>query len=142
MISTINKSWDWIGVAAKEIVKINDFGNVIFKTENNEYWRICPEELFCIKIAESQFDYEKLLDNAEFLEDWEMTNLVKMANEKVGALKKGEKYCLKIAGVLGGKYQMENIGKITHEEQISFSGDLAKQIKNLPDGTEFKLKIK
>ncbi|HAH55981.1 MAG TPA: DUF1851 domain-containing protein, partial [Flavobacterium sp.] len=46
----------WIGVTAYEIVQINDFGNVIFKSTDNEFWRICPEELYCVKIADSQTD--------------------------------------------------------------------------------------
>jgi hypothetical protein len=71
MLTTINKAWDWIGVKAKEILQINDFGNIMFKSTKNEFWRICPEELYCEKIADSQSDYEKLLSDSEFIEDWE-----------------------------------------------------------------------
>uniref|UniRef100_UPI00404AE990 T6SS immunity protein Tdi1 domain-containing protein n=1 Tax=Flavobacterium sp. TaxID=239 RepID=UPI00404AE990 len=142
MITAINNAWDWIGVKAKEIVKTNDFGNVIFKSTDNEYWRICPEELYCEKIADSQSDYEKLLSDAEFSTDWEMTNLVLIAKETVGELMDGEKYCLKLPGILGGEYKPENFSKISQMEQIGFSGDLAKQIKDLPDGAEIKINIK
>lgn len=142
MLTTINKAWDWIGVKAKEIVQINDFGNIIFKSTENEFWRICPEELYCEKIADSQSEYEKLLSDSEFIEDWEMDNLVQIAKDTVGKLMQGEKYCLKLPGVLGGEYNSENIGKVSQMEQIGFSGDLAKQIKDLPDGTEFKIEIK
>lgn len=141
MLTTINKAWDWIGVKAKEILQINDFGNIIFKSTENEFWRICPEELYCKKIADSQSEYETLLKDSEFIEDWEMVNLVQIAKETVGELKDGEKYCLKLPGVLGGEYNSENIGKVSQMEQIGFSGDLAKQIKDLPDGTKIKLKI-
>lgn len=142
MLSAINKAWDWIGVKAIEIVKMNDFGNIIFKSTENEYWRICPEELYCEKIADSQSDYEILLNDIEFREYWEMLNLVQIAKETVGELMDGEKYCLKLPGVLGGEYNFENIGKVPQIEQIGFSGDLAKQIKDLPDGTEIKLTVK
>lgn len=142
MLTAINKAWDWIGVRAIEIVKINDFGNVIFKSKENEFWRICPEELYCEKIADSLSTLEILLQDSEFIEDWEMLNLVKIAKETVGKLNEGEKYCLKLPGVLGGEYKLENIGKVSQLEQIRFSGDLAKQIKDLPDGTKFKLTVK
>ncbi len=139
MLTAINKAWNWIGVKAKEIVLINDFGNIIFKSTQNEFWRICPEELYCEKIADSQLDYEKLLSDSEFIVDWEMDNLVQIAKNTVGELMEGEKYCLKLSGVLGGEYNSENISKVSQMEQIGFSGDLAKQIKDLPDGTKIKL---
>lgn len=142
MLTEINKAWNWSGVMAKEIIQINDFGNIIFQSTENEIWRICPEELFCEKIANTQTEYQKLLNDSEFIEDWEMINLVIIAKETVGELMDGEKYCLKLPGVLGGKYEGENISKINQLEQISFSGNLAKQIMDLPDGTEIKIEIK
>lgn len=142
MLTAINKAWYWIGVKAKEIVQINDFGNIIFKSTENEFWRICPEELYCEKIADSQSDYVKLLSDSEFIEDWEMDNLVQIAKDSLGELMDGEKYCLKLPGVLGGEYNSENIGKVSQMEQIGFSGDLAKQIKDLPDGAKIKINIK
>ncbi|HLN52733.1 MAG TPA: T6SS immunity protein Tdi1 domain-containing protein [Lentimicrobium sp.] len=141
MLASINKAWDWTGVKAIEIVQMNDFGNIIFKTIENEFWRICPEELYCIKIADSQSEYEKLLKNSSFIEDWEMANIVRIAKETVGELMDGEKYCLKLSGVLGGEYNCDNIGKNSHMEQIGFSGYLAKKIKHLPDGTKVILKV-
>ncbi len=142
MLTSVNESWNWMGVRATEIIKINDFGNVIFKSTKNEYWRICPEELYCEKIADCQSDYENLVCDLEFSEDWEMTNLVHIAKEAVGELNDGEKYCLKIPSVFGGEYKLENIGKVSQIEQIKISGDLAKQIKDLPDGTKFQFTVK
>jgi hypothetical protein len=142
MLTTINKAWDWIGVKAKEIINVNDFGNVIFKSQENEFWRICPEELYCEKIANNQIDYNQLQNDSDFVEDWEMTNLIGLAKGTIGDLKAGEKYCLKKPGVLGGEYNSDNFGKVSHLEQISFSGDLAKQIKALPDGINIKLTVK
>lgn len=142
MINEINQALNWCGVTAKEIIQINDFGNIIFQSTENEIWRICPEELYCEKIANTISDYHKLLNDTEFIEDWEMINLVNIAKETVGELMDGEKYCLKLPGVLGGKYDSENISKINQLEQISISGNLAKQIMDLPDGTEIKIEIK
>ena len=138
----INKAWNWRGFNATKIIQTNDFGNVIFQTDKNEFWRICPEELSCEKIAQNENDYKKLLSDEEFLEDWEMTNLVNAANEKLGDLNKDEKYCLKMSPILGGEYNMDNLGKISFSEMILFSGDIGFQIKDLKDGQKIKLEIK
>ena len=118
MITEINKSWSWKGFNATDIIRTNDFGNVIFKTDKNEYWRICPEEVTCIKIAENQSGFEKLLNDSEFIEDWEMVNIIKSAKSVVGVLKSGEKYCLKMPALIGGLYEKSNYGKVPHKELI------------------------
>jgi hypothetical protein len=142
MIDNINKAWNWKGFYATEIIRTNDFGNVIFKTDKNEFWRICPEETSCKKIAESESEFEQLFTNSEFIEDWEMTSLVAIAKTELGELKENEKYCLKMSAVIGGEYDKSNLGKISFAELIAFSGDLGFQIKDLKDGQKIKLNIK
>tara|TARA_R110000868_G_scaffold399453_3_gene673206 strand:+ start:503 stop:943 length:441 start_codon:yes stop_codon:yes gene_type:complete len=142
MITEINKAWNWRVFNATKIIQTNDFGNVIFKTDDNEYWRICPEETSCEKIAKTKLEFERLLTNSEFIEDWEMTNLVTIAKSELGELAKNQKYCLKMPAIIGGEYNKSNIGKISFAELISFSGDLGFQIKDLKDGQKIKLNIK
>lgn len=136
MVSEINRAWSWLGFVADEVILTNDFGNVILRTENNDYWRICPEELTCKKIAENISELEHLLSDPEFLLDWQMTAFVAAAKKKLGGLEEGRKYCLKIPGVLDGDYQDLNFGTISFSELILCSGDLAFQIKDLKDGDE------
>ena len=141
MITEINKAWNWKGIIANEIIRTNDFGNVIFKTDKNEYWRICPEEISCEKIAESESEFDQITASPEFIEDWEMTELVNIAKAELGELAKNQKYCLKIPATIGGEYEISNIGKITFEELILFSGDFGVKIKDLKDGQKIKVNI-
>lgn len=113
MITEINKAWNWKGFNATEVIRTNEFGNVIFKTDKNYYWRICPEEVSCEKIAESESEFDKISSDSEFIENWEMTNLVTIAKSKLGGLRENEKYCLKMAAVIGGEYEKSNLGKIS-----------------------------
>ena len=103
MLALINDSWNWVGTIAEKIIKVNEFGNVIFKSTDGDFWRICPEELYCEKIANNQNEYDKLTNHTEFMTDWKMDDLIKIAKEAVGELNDGEKYCLKIPAVLGGE---------------------------------------
>ncbi len=70
-----------------------------------------------------------------------MKRLVEQAEAALGKLAEGESYHLAIPGPLGGKYIISNIRKISTCESLDFSGDLAKQIENLPDGTKIRLKV-
>lgn len=142
IINEINKAWNWKGFNATQIIQTNDFGNVIFKTDSDEYWRICPEETSCEKIAKSKSEFDQISTESEFIDDWEMTNLVKIAITNLGELEKNQKYCLKIQPVIGGKYEKSNFEKINFSELISFSGNLGFKLKELKDGQKIKLKIK
>lgn len=141
IIAVLNKAWGWTGFIAHRIEKINDFGNIIYQSESGEYYRIIPEELHCEQIANSTSAYTELIKDPEFRTDWRMDNLVQIAKQELGGLSDKQKHCLKIPAVIGGKYDISNIGKISFKELISFSGNMAFQIKDLDDGQEIELKI-
>lgn len=134
MLKIINRAWSWIAPPAIEIIAVNDFGNIIFLTEQQGYWRICPEELSCEKIAADKTAFEQTWNSPDFSEDWNMTELVTLAKNTLGELTEGEKYCLKMPGVLGGAYEASNLGKIGIDKLIDFSGDLGRQVSGLEDG--------
>ena len=105
------------------------------------FWRLCPEDVYCKIVAHSQADYHALLGSQEFLSEWEMIDLVRQARETLGTPGIGRCYCLKIPGVLGGEYGGDNLATISIQELIAFSGDIGRQIKDLPDGREIDLVV-
>ena len=141
MIKIIKESWGWVGIEPDEIIGQNDFGNLLIRDMLGEYWRLCPENLYCKVIAENREQLDALSKNQEFLADWYMSSLISEANERYGYLEEGRKYHLAIPGVLGGEYGIHNIRTISQIEQIRFSGDLGHQIAELPDGAKIELKI-
>jgi len=138
MIEEIKEAWGWIGLDPSEVVGENDFGNLIIKDASGKYWRLCPEEVYCKVVAESREELDALSHSQDFLADWYMGSLIEAAKERLGDLPGGRKYCLKIPGILCGEYNADNIGVISQQELISFSGYLAKEIKDSPDGAKIK----
>jgi hypothetical protein len=141
MLDIIRNSWGWTGLEPAEVVSSNPFGNLIVRAVDGAYWRICPEEWSCVKIAQSAIELTTQLAADKFRIDWEMSRLVELAGERQGPLSDGMCYCLKIPAVLGGSYEAENLGTITLNELIEFSGSMAEQIKDLPDGSQIKIEI-
>lgn len=70
-----------------------------------------------------------------------MTTLVKLAREKLGPLSAGRCDYLKIPAVFGGQYDVSNLGTNSRLEVIAFSGDIAQQIKDVPDCGKVKINI-
>jgi hypothetical protein len=141
LTETVRVAWGWCGVDPVEIVGENDFGNLMVKDCAGRYWRLCPEDLSCTVIARDREELDVLSRDQAFLRDWYMSALVDEAFQRLGALPEGCKYCLKIPGVLGGEYGGDNLATIHLNELIRASGDIAHQIKDLPDGAKVRLKI-
>ena len=141
LIHVIRESWGWTGIDPEEVVKENDFGNLVVRDSSGRYWRICPEEAYCKIIANDQTEFDRISETKEFLEDWQMTWLVEMAKESLGSLQDGRKYYLVIPGVIGGAYEASNIRTLRLTELIDMRGAFAKEIDGIPDGTPVKLKI-
>jgi hypothetical protein len=123
------------------MVAANDFGNVIVRAAGGAFWRICPENLSARVIARTQQEYGAVLRDEEFRLDWEMRRLVDSARSRLGLISAERFYCLKMPAPFGGTYDADNIGMISRLELIECSGDLAQQIKDLPDGTRMELAV-
>ena len=141
LVSEISAAWGWAGLEAAELISENEFGNLIVLDRAGRYWRMCPEDIYCEIVAWDRAAYEELVKQPDFIEDWQMEALVRVAREKLGDLALGQKYCLITPGILGGSYKAANIGTAPLIELIRFSGDLAQQLKDVPDGGEVTLKV-
>jgi Domain of unknown function (DUF1851) len=141
LVEEIRQSWGWVGIEPVEIVGENDFGNLIVKADDGSYWRLCPEDGYCKVIARNRAELDELSADKEFLEDWYVTQLVSLAMDRCGPLPDGLKYCLKIPGFLGGTYGGDNLATAPQVELVRFSGDIARQIEELPEGSPIKLKF-
>lgn len=140
IIEEVKEHWGWTGINPTEVVAENEFGNLILKDAEDNFWRLCPEDVYCEVIANSIDDYNKLINDQEFLIDWNMIVMVDEAKKMLGELKEGCKYYMVIPGVLNGEYSGNNIKTAPFKEVIGLSGDLGKRIKDLPDGAEINLK--
>jgi hypothetical protein len=114
---------------------------VIAVDGDGRYWRVCPENLCCAIIASSDDEYARTRADPAFMLDWAMEALFIGALQALGPAPEGKCYCLKVPAVLGGAYAAHNVGMIALDELISFSGHVAQQIKDLPDGAGIEVKV-
>ncbi len=139
LIKEIQEAWGWIGIDPVEVVCENDFGNLVVRSADGYYWRLVPEDCKCKVVARSRVELDELLRDQEFLHDWHMVALVKAAKAKRGPLPHGAKYSLAIPGLLGGEYGGDNLVITPLVELIRFSGQIALETRDLPDGARIRL---
>lgn len=94
-LDEISQSWGWVGINPVEVVGENDFGNLIVKDIEGQYWRLCPEDGYCRVVASNRQELDALSTNQEFLHDWNMRAFVEQAKEKCGLLPEGKEILLK-----------------------------------------------
>jgi len=141
ILNAIKSAWGWIGVHPQKLYWLNKFGNIIIKGEGGCYWLIRPEELSCEIIAWNEEEITNLWKDEDFILNWEMAALVELAEGKFGVNEIGKCFYFVIPPVLGGEYKLENMQAISLLELIGASGEIAEQIKDLPDGSQVKLVI-
>lgn len=61
--------------------------------------------------------------------------------ERHGALTPGERLVPKIPFVMGGRYDLDNLYSLDAVEAMRFRAHIARQIKDLPDGSRIELKV-
>jgi hypothetical protein len=140
LIEEIREAWGWFGIDPVEVVGENDFGNLIIKSADGQYWRLIPEDCECKVVARNRAELDELSRNQEFLHDWNMVALVEAAKAKCGDLPPGSKYSLCIPGLLSGEYGGDNLVITPLVELIRVSGQIARETKDLPDGEKIKLR--
>ncbi len=141
LLNTVRESWGWTGLEATQIVESNLFGNLIVLSTDGSYWRICPEEWSCEQIASDSRSFVQLFQDDAFQSDWQMTILVEGAEQQFGPPADGQCYCLKIPAIVGGTYEITNVGTISLQELISASGEMAAQIVDVPDGGKIEIRV-
>lgn len=80
----------------------------------------------------------KILDDYEVITGYPIARQWQAAN---GALARGERLIPKRPFVMGGEYSVENLFAVEAVEGMRFRGDIAVQIRDLPDGASITFKI-
>lgn len=142
LLNAVAEGWSWKLGKPVEILATNLFGNAIVRNDAGQFFRIMPEEWQCELIAASACELEEKRKSPGFVHDWTMTRVVEIAEHAHGPLADGQVYYLVTPGVLGGKYDAENIRKISLRELLAFSGDMAQQIDDVPDGQQIQIVVK
>ena len=141
LLDTITENWGWTGLNPVSIKATNEFCNVIVEDVHGEIWRIVPEDLSCERIANNASQFAALMEDPDFRQDWEMANLVALSRERWGVPSAGQGFQLVIPSVLGGAYVAENVCISRADQILSLAGEIAQQVKALPDGMKVNLKV-
>jgi hypothetical protein len=141
VLEVLRTSWSWALSGVTRILAQNPFGNVLVELGDGSIWRVCPEDLLASRVAGSEAELSRLWTDHEFQTDWTVSAWIKAAEPTLGPLKEGQCYGFRIWPVLGGTYEVDNMAIKATLEWLAVSGDVGRQTKDLPPGTEIGLDV-
>gem|GEM_PF-585454 len=141
VIEALNAEWSWILPTIDAVVAVNSMGNVMLRDEEQNHWRICPEELSAKIFAKTPDELQAAYADPGRKADWQMSPLVSELVEQFGEPEVGECFGLVIPAVLGGEYSVSNIRRRDLYEYLRYAGDVANQTKDLKDGETVKFEV-
>jgi len=136
----LTESWHWLIGSDKKPILMSSIGD-LFLTDNKGfcYWLNVGEGIFT-KVTNTVDEFKlKLKDNKQ-IDEWFLIGLVEDLKKKGLHLTQNHLYGYKILPILGGKYEPENFELTDIEVHFELSGQIHKQIKDLPDGTKVNVK--
>ena len=139
-IDALRSGWGWTLIEFAEIHAVSQMGHLLFSDTDGCFHYLDPdlgriEALGNEQAARTHFAKE------ETREVWQAIALVEAARERLGDCPEGSVYTLKPLALLEGDYSPDNLWICQLDELIRFTGDMARQLKDLPDGAQYRIVI-
>jgi hypothetical protein len=129
------ESWDWYDFSGKTPIAVTAFGDVFFESPEGIYFLDKVSGDFSV-VCDTRNELEKILNSQEGHDHYLMSELVLLARERGLVLNEGECYEFKISPFLNGPVSFDNLQKMSFKVSLHITGQLLKQVKDLPPGTK------
>ena len=136
---TLTKDWAWlIGDEFTPII-ITSIGDMFLSTRQGEiYWLNVGEGTFD-PVANGLVELKDKLNNEQVADEWFMFELAKALESSISRLHQGKLFSFKKLPIIGGTYDISNFQLIDIEVHFSLTGQIHKQLRDLPDGTKVNI---
>lgn len=141
LLAAIQDAWRWSGAEPRAIVSISPFGHVITAESDGSFRYLDPELRTFERVADDRDGLELWAADPDNREVWAAERLVDEARRRLGEPPAGSCYSLTPHALLTGDYDPRNLWIIAIEELVRFAGDVARQTRDLPDGSRVRLKV-
>jgi hypothetical protein len=140
-LDDICSSWQWCLTDQKSIVFVSCVGDMFLVGNDNAINWLDTSIGQIIKVADNLEEFEQLLNDDANVDNWFLATLIEQLITNGKTLKENEVYSFKKLPALGGEYSVENLEIIDISVHFGLTGNIAEQIKDLPDGTKVNFKV-
>lgn len=140
LVEAVNEGWGWTGLTAARVVAQSPMGHLVLSDAEGRFFYLDPDGMAIIPLG-SEAEAQAHLASDEAKELWFGGALVVEGRKRFGEPPEGSVFTIKPHAMIEGRYEPESLCVMPLDELIRFTGDVAQQIKDLPDGSQIQLKV-
>jgi hypothetical protein len=140
ILEAINRGWSWTGTTITKVHDISPMGHMLLSDEEDRFYYLDTEGMELTLLGD-RAAADTIMDKPQTRELWTGGELVKSARERLGEPPEGSVFTLSPLNWIDGQYSAQNMVVLPLTEVAFLSGDLARKMKDLPDGTQVKIKV-
>lgn len=134
-IEDICSFWTWCLADQKSVALISSVGDIFFVDKDGKINWLDTSIRVLKQVATNIQQFEQSLKDESNLDNWFLATLVEQLITQGKTLEENEVYSFKILPALGGDYSADNLEPIDISVHFAMTGQIHRQIKDLPDGT-------
>ena len=139
-LAALAEAWSWLLPDAYQPVMASALGDLFFQRDGAVYW-LNTGTAEIEQVAGSRAEFLELLKTDKATE-WFMPPLVEQLIAAGKVLKPDHCYTYVTLPIFKeGKYEVTNLNPVPAREHFALTGDMHRQLKDLPDGSKVKLEI-
>jgi hypothetical protein len=127
--------WKWIGLEGLTVIAVSAFGEIFFRADNQEIHHLDTIEGRLVRVAPSLSAFAAGLQETDRRDELLLGGVVLAARSRGLVLDPKECYDYRIAPILGGQMDIDQIEKMSFVVKLHMTGQIHEQVKDLPPGT-------
>ncbi len=139
-LAALRQAWGWTGVDFAEIVAHSLFGHLVATDREGGFHYLDPDVLTLSALGDEAAARAHMA-RPETQVIWRADAHVAAADARLGATRVGQVYGFTPQALVAGDYAAANMVCIELATYIRLTGDLAKQIKDLPEGAQVRIEV-
>ena len=140
LVKAVNEGWGWTGLTAARVLAQSPMGHLVLSDAEDKFFYLDPDGMEIIPLG-TEAEAKAHLASDEAKELWSGGALVAEGHKRFGNPPEGSVFTIKPHAMIEGRYEPENLCIMPLDELIRFTGDVAQQIKNLPDGSQIQFEV-
>ncbi|MYL99774.1 hypothetical protein GR702_18610 [Novosphingobium sp. FGD1] len=139
LLNALRSAWGWTGVEFAEVIAHSLMGHMLVTDRHGAFHYLDPDVGAVIALGdEAAARAHMALEETQVV--WQADALVSAAAARLGPPAMGEVYSLRPQALIAGDYSPDMLIRIDLVDLIYLSGDIARQIRDLPDGAPVRLR--
>ena len=140
VLDAVNEGWNWCGLNATAVHAVSPMGHLLLSDDEGCFYYLDTDGMELTPLGD-EGAAKAHFDKDETREIWQATALVEGARQRLGNPPEGSVFTLSPMHWIDGQYSVDNMAMLPLAEIVFLSGDIARQLKDLPDGAQVRIEI-